>query len=337
MNDKQVIEISTRSILKAVAIVIFLLVAWKIKGIIFALIISIILMSGFSAVVDWFVERGINRVIAVVLSYIIAIGLLGLILFIILPPLIIQTSEFFKDLPLYVNTLSENLNKYHIYVSIDTEHITQLLSTRIETILNETLNIILNVFTGFLTFVTVAVLTFYLLLEKDKIKRNMFVLFPHLPKERVTSLVNKIDEKLGAWVRGEFILMVIIGTASWIGLSLLRINFALPLAVLAGLFEAVAIIGPIFASIPAMIVAFVQYGTPIAVVGVALLYFLIQQFENNLLVPKVMQKAVGVHPLAVILSLLIGGSLFGIFGAALAVPIAATIQVIIEDIHEHSD
>ncbi|MEX0616309.1 MAG: AI-2E family transporter [Candidatus Woykebacteria bacterium] len=337
MNKNLVIEVSPKSIFTTITILGFLLVAWKLKGIIFALIISVILMSGFSPLVDWFEKKGINKVVAVALTYVIAIGTLGLILFIILPPLIIQTREFFQDLPFYITTVSENLNNNQQFTAINSEDIAKILSSRIEGILSEALGIILNVFTGFLTFITVAVFTFYLLLEKDRIKKNVHVLFPHLPKERVTSVVHKIDEKLGAWLRGQFALMVIIGIMSWVGLSLLRVDFALPLAVLAGLFEIISVIGPILASVPAIIIALVQYGSPIPALGVAALYILVQQLENNLIVPKVMEKAVGVHPLAIILAILIGSSLFGIMGVVLAVPIAATIQVIVEDIHNHSD
>lgn len=336
MNNKNLtIEISPKTIFTTIAIILFLMVAWRLRGIIFALIISVILMSGFSPLVDWFEKRGINKVVAVVLTYILAIGALGSILFIVLPPLIIQTREFFQDLPLYLTTVSESLNNSQL-ATVNSEEVVRILSGRVEAVLGEALNLILNVFTGFLTFITVAVFTFYLLLEKDKIKRNLFHFFPHLPRERVTNVVHKIDEKLGAWLRGQFVLMIIIGAATWIGLSLLRVEFALPLAVLAGLLEIVAIIGPIVAAVPAIIIALVQFGSPIPALGVAALYILVQQLENNLIVPKLMEKAVGVHPLAIILALLIGGSLFGIIGAVLAVPIAATTQVIIEDIHSHS-
>lgn len=335
MNKNLTIEISPKTIFTTIVILVFLMVAWRLRGIIFALIISIILMSGFSPLVGWFENKGLNKVVAVALTYILAIGALGLILFMILPPLILQTREFFQNLPFYVTTASESLNTSGIS-AINSEDVANILSARIGEVLDEVLGLILGVFTGFLTFVTVAVFTFYLLLEKDKIKRNIFRFFPHLPKQRVTSLVHKIDEKLGAWLRGQFVLMIIIGVTTWIGLSLLRIQFALPLAVLAGLLEIVAIIGPIIAAIPAIVIALVQYGSPIPALGVAALYILVQQFENTLIVPKVMERAVGVHPLAIILALLIGGSLFGIIGAVLAVPIAATVQVVIEDIHEHS-
>ena len=336
MSKNLTIEISPKSIFTTIAIITFLVVAWRLRGIVFALIISFILMSGFSPLVDWAEKRGVNKVVAVTLTYILAISGLGLILFIILPPLIVQTREFFKDLPFYITTLSDNLDNSGVE-SLNSEEVARLLSSRIEGILNEALGLLLNVFSGFLTFITVAVFTFYLLLEKDKIKRNVYRLFPHLPEERITSIVHKIDEKLGAWLRGQFVLMVIIGVTTWIGLSLLRIEFALPLAVLAGLLEIVAVIGPIVAAVVAIIIALVQYGSPIPALGVTALYILIQQFENSIIVPKVMEKAVGVHPLATIFSLLVGASLFGIIGAVLAVPIVATVQVIFEDIHNHSE
>lgn len=336
MSKNLTIEISPKSIFTTIAIITFLVVAWRLRGIVFALIISFILMSGFSPLVDWAEKRGVNKVVAVTLTYILAISGLGLILFIILPPLIVQTREFFKDLPFYIATVSENLDNSGVE-SLNSEEVARLLSSRIEGILNEALGLILNVFSGFLTFIAVAVFTFYLLLEKDKIKRNVYRLFPHLPEERITSIVNRIDEKLGAWLRGQFVLMVIIGVSTWIGLSLLRIEFALPLAVLAGLLEIVAVIGPIVAAVVAIIIALVQYGSPIPALGVTALYILIQQLENSIIVPKVMEKAVGVHPLATIFSLLVGASLFGIIGAVLAVPIVATVQVIFEDIHNHSE
>ena len=318
-----------------ISILVLLLIAWKIKAIIFALIISVILMSGFSPLVDWFQKKGCNKLVAVVLTYILAIGTFGLLLFAIIPPLIVRGQEFVVDLPAYINTVIEQLNNTGL-VAINSEELTSTLASRASGFLFEARGILLNVVSGFFTFLIIAVFTFYLLLEKDKITKNMFYFFPHLPKERVTKVVHKIDEKSGAWLRGEFVLMVVVGVLTYIGLTLLRVEFALPLAVLAGLLEIIAIIGPIVAAVPAMIIALVQYNSALPALGVSALYVLVQQLENTFLVPRIMNRAVGVHALAIITSLLIGGSLFGIMGAVLAVPFAATAQVIIEDLHEHS-
>jgi predicted PurR-regulated permease PerM len=124
--------------------------------------------------------------------------------------------------------------------------------------------------------------------------------------------------------------MFIIGLTTYIGLTILGIEYALPLAVIAGLLELVPTIGPIISSVPAILIALVQ--SPVLAIAVAALYLLIQQAENNIIVPKVMERAVGVLPLVTILALLIGGTLFGVVGAVIAVPTVAMIQVVVEEL-----
>ena len=138
-------------------------------------------------------------------------------------------------------------------------------------------------------------------------------------KDKIKSLLVRIENKLGAWLRGQLVLMLIIGVATYLGLILLGVDYALALAVIAGLLEIVPILGPIISAVPALIMGFViSPVTGFAVIG---LYLLIQQLESNLIVPKVMQKAVGFNPLVTIIALMVGGQLMGIVGAILAVPI----------------
>jgi predicted PurR-regulated permease PerM len=142
-------------------------------------------------------------------------------------------------------------------------------------------------------------------------------------------MAHKIEMKLGAWVRGEIILMLIVGLTTYIGLTILGVEYALPLAVIAGVLELVPTIGPIISSIPAILIALVQ--GPVLAIAVLAMYILIQQAENNFLVPKVMEKAVGVLPLITIASLLIGGTLFGVIGAVIAVPAVVILHVLFEE------
>ncbi|OGY29332.1 MAG: hypothetical protein A3F35_02280 [Candidatus Woykebacteria bacterium RIFCSPHIGHO2_12_FULL_45_10] len=326
--NKITVEISPKTIIFTIGLIIGLIVAWKIRIILIALGISVILMSGFAPLVDWLVKNKVNKTLAVAVTYLLAIGALGLLLFAIIPPLIEQTRLFVIHTPILLGQLSDYLAVFGIS-SISTESVTQILSGRINDILGNTLGLILGVFTGFLTFVSIAVFSFYLLLEREKIKENLFIFFPHLPKAETIRLAHGIESKLGAWVRGEIILMSLVGFATWVGLSLLRIEFALPLAVIAGLLEAIAVIGPILAAVPAIIVVLASGSGLLVVLGVVALYILIQQVENYFLVPQIMKETVGLSPLVTILALLIGGSLFGIVGAAISVPTAAALQVVI--------
>ena len=328
MKNITTIEVSLKSVFLVIGTLLLLLVAWQIRGVLIALFISFILMSGFAPLVDWLVKRRINRTLAVITTYLLAIGFFAILLFVVIPPLVREIKEFVNDLPVYVNWISITFSNSNV-PGITTDNLDQIVSSRLDTALANLLRVVLNVFSVFLLFIAVAVFSFYLLLERDKIKRNLHHFLPHLPKERVDTLASKIEEKLGSWVRGEIVLMIIVGTLTYIGLTLLRVEFALPLAVIAGLLEIVPNVGPTISAIPAVIVAFVQ--APILAVGVLALYILVQQLENTLIVPKLMEKAVGLSPLVIIFSLLTGGSLFGIVGALLAVPAAAIIHVIVED------
>ncbi|OGY28115.1 MAG: hypothetical protein A2864_01885 [Candidatus Woykebacteria bacterium RIFCSPHIGHO2_01_FULL_39_12] len=329
----QVIEISPKTIFITIAIIFGLFVAWQIKGILLSLVIAYILMSGFAPLVDWFEKEGVNKTVAVLATFILIISVLGLLIFAVIPPLIVQTRELILSLPQYIDNLDRFVQTKNGLPNITIDDITQFLTQRIDKALTNVLSVILNVFTGFLTFITVAVFSFYLLLERDKIKQNLFIFFPHLSKERVYRLGHKIEEKLGAWLRGQVTLMLLVGAATWLGLTILGIKYALPLAVVAGILEIVPIIGPIISAVPAIIIAFVQ--NPVLVIAVIILYVVVQQVENYLLVPKVMERAVGLSPLIIIFALLVGGSLLGIIGALLAVPVTAIIQVILEDFHDH--
>lgn len=333
MKNTTTIEISLKSVLLIILTLILLLVAWKMRGILMGLFIAFILMSGFAPLVDWLVKRGFNKTISVAVTYLLSISFFAALLFYVIPPLIQQTREFVPNLPSYVNWVSGTVGDNSI-PGLSNDNLTEIITSRLDTALSNILKVALNAFSVFLTFITVAVFAFYLLLERDKIKRNLYMVIPNLPKERVSSLAHKIEEKLGAWVRGQLLLMLIIGIATYIGLTILRVEFALPLAVIAGLFEIVPLIGPFVSAIPAVIIAFAQ--SPILAIGVVALYILIQQLENNFIVPKLMEKAVGLSPLVIIFAFLVGGSLFGLLGAVIAVPAAAIGHVIFEDFIEAS-
>ena len=329
-----VVEISPRSVIRTLAIIVAFFVAWQIRSILMSLLAAFVLMTGFAYIADWFHERGINKTVAAILAYSCLVAFLALLLFLIIPPLLVQVRGFVNNFPFYVDKI-QDIYDGRVIPQVDNSSVVNILSDQISSSLDDVLGVFLNTISGFVNFLTVAVLSFYLLIERDKIKNNVFVLFPHLPKERVTKLAHKIEQKVGAWVRGELILMFVVGTMTYIGLSLLRVEYALPLAIIAGLLEAVPVVGPIVSSVPAILVALVT--NPISVIGVIALYVVVQQLENNILVPEIMQAAVGLSPLLVILALLIGASLFGVIGAILAVPSLAISQVIVSDIIEHRD
>ena len=158
----------------------------------------------------------------------------------------------------------------------------------------------------------------------------MLHLFPKESRPRVAAASREIVGKVSAWLGGQLMLGAIIGITSAIGLWLLGIPFFYVLALISGVGEMIPIVGPILAAIPAVAVAATVSFKKVLLV---IVFFIVQQqFENHVLVPKVMERQVGVSAVTVIVALLIGGNLFGIVGAILAVPTAAILQVVFAEI-----
>jgi len=185
---------------------------------------------------------------------------------------------------------------------------------------------------GIVGFLTILIVTFYLLVDSWSLRQTLLRLFPPAERPRVDAAARAITVKVSAWLGGQLLLATIIGVTSVIGLWLMGIPFFYVLALISAVGELIPVVGPILAALPAIAVAAtVSYQKVLMVV----IFFLVQQqFENHVLVPKVMERQVGVSAVTVIVALLIGGNLLGIVGALLAVPTAAILQVLFMEIME---
>lgn len=174
--------------------------------------------------------------------------------------------------------------------------------------------------------ITVFIVSLYLLLYNDNFKRHFSKLFHERNQTKVLNTVGLVNEKLGAWLQGQIMLSLTIGFLTWLALMLLGIPFALPLALLAAILEVVPTLGPTLSAIPAVIVAFTI--SPTMALVIIATYIMIQLIENQLLVPKIMERAVGLNPVIVICGVGIGAQLMGIIGALLAIPFISFIVVV---------
>ncbi|MGH2354378.1 MAG: AI-2E family transporter, partial [Chloroflexota bacterium] len=188
----------------------------------------------------------------------------------------------------------------------------------------------LGVVTGALNGIFILVLALYLTQDSERIQRYLIGFLPLDRQEQAAQITARIGERLGGWLRGQIMLSAIIGTMTLVGLSLIGVRYAVVLAMIAAIGEAVPLVGPIFSAVPAVIVAFFQ--SPLQGFLTLGLYILVQQLENNLVVPKVMERAVKLHPLAVMTALLTGSELLGVTGAILSVPVAAALSVVIQEV-----
>ncbi|OGE37448.1 hypothetical protein A3F00_01110 [Candidatus Daviesbacteria bacterium RIFCSPHIGHO2_12_FULL_37_11] len=312
------IDISSRTV---VFITLFLLGLWilyQILDLILLLFIALIFMSALSPVVRLLIKFKIPKPLGILIIYMFVLSISGLILTISFTPLIEQTSRLIAVLPAAISNVLQIGNFDSSIVQRELGSITGNLFSFTKTI-----------FSNVITIILLLVLTFYLLLEREDLEKRAAALFVG-QEERVRKLLVNIEEKLGSWLRGQLFLSLIIGILTFIGLTLLQVPYALPLAIWAGLLEVVPVIGPIISAIPALLLSITI--APVLAAGVGAMYFVIQQLENHLIVPQVMGKAVGINPLVVILAIAVGGRLLGIGGALLAVPIVVVAQIIVTDI-----
>lgn len=179
---------------------------------------------------------------------------------------------------------------------------------------------------------TVLVVVAFWLVERARLQRYLLAFAPTSRRAGVRTRWNRVELRLGAWVRGQLLLMAVIGVASGIAYLVIGLPSAVVLGLIAALCEAIPLVGPLLGAIPALLVATTMGPSVFAAVAIA--YLLIHIVEGNVLVPMVMRNAMGLSPLLVLLSISIGGAVGGIAGAFLAIPIAATIEILLEPLQD---
>ena len=192
------------------------------------------------------------------------------------------------------------------------------------------LNVVTSVFGVIFTTISVMIVAFYWMTEKAIIKRVVLGFIPLNKRDRAHTIWDEIEEKLGRWTRGQIVLCTSIGLLSAIGYRLIGVEFWLALGIFAGVTEIIPFIGPILGGAAAAAVALTDSWQKALVV--IIFAFLLQQLEGAVLVPRVMRNAVGMTPLTVILAVLVGGLVFGGVGAIVAIPVAAAVQVLVQNL-----
>lgn len=275
-------------------------------------------MSALKPWVDSLEKWRIPRMVSALTIYVFFIAGIASLLTALLPPLVSQTIHLSDNLPRYIN-------EFVPFAAIDPQALTQQVAPLGENLLKVTL----GVFNNIVGVLTIFVISFYLIMERGNLDMQLETFLGEEGAKRFLVVIKKIEERLGSWVRGQFTLGIIIGVSTFIGLQLLGLPYVLPLSIIAGVLEIVPTIGPIISAVPAILVALTV--SPLYALAIAALYFVIQQAENNLVVPYVMKQAVGLPPLVTLLSILVGAKLGGIGGAVLAVPLVVTIETVFSE------
>jgi len=309
----------------ALCLIVFGWFIFQIRDIIVSLFLSYIIMAAVLPIVTFLQKRKVPKLLAVLIPYFAIILLLVVLIVPLVPFVVAQLRSLIIGFPKYLSQAAGLLG-----FTIDLKHMQAYLDSQMNTIGSNALQVTTTVFGGIFEIITVFIVSLYLLLYNDSFKKNFSRLFHTRQQQKVLNTLGLVNDKLGAWLQGQIALSLSIGFMTWIALMLLGIPFALPLALLAGILEIVPTLGPTLSAIPAVVVALTISPTMALVIVVT--YIFIQMVEGQLLVPKIMQRAVGLNPIAVILGVTIGANLMGIVGALLSIPFISFIIVIYKSI-----
>jgi predicted PurR-regulated permease PerM len=345
-NPRQLIAWTIAMTALAVVLLTALFVA---RDALILIYISALIALGFGPVVraiehQHLVPVGTKRLprwLAILVVYLVIIGVLLGVAALVVPPLVDQARELWRELPSLFNRAQTYLIRWGLLARRITleeavqsvpagESTTAAATSAVGTVATAVGTVAKVVF----AFITIVILAFYLLVEGNSLFAAFARLFPRSRRAEVITAGREISSKVSAWMMGQLILAGTIGASSAIGLYLLGVPYFYVLALISAVGELIPVVGPILSAIPAVGAALAV--SPRTALWVILFFIAQQQAENHLLVPKIMQRQVGVSPVVVIAALLIGGSLLGIVGAVLAIPTAAILQVVFQAVlNEH--
>lgn len=333
-NSTHQIHLSASVIVKALAFFALAVFLWFIRDILVLFFIALLLAALVDPLAHWFEKKHIPRGAAVLLIYLFIAAAVAVFTFLVIPPLVSELSGVARGL----GDSSGNIHSSvaNLQTLIDRSGFPADLSSVVSVVNREIANLFTNLFAviggvvgNILTLLVVLILAYYLVVEEQEGKRFLRQVTPRRYHAYLLGLFRRMQERLGLWLRGQLLLMLAIGLMTYVGLSLFHIPYALALAVLAGLLEFVPYAGPMIAAVPAVVVAFTV--SPEKALAVLILCFIIQQLENAVLVPKIMEREVGLNPVVSLFALMVGYTLAGVGGAILAIPFTAALLVFLND------
>jgi len=327
------LEVFTRKVGVVVAVAILLALMWAARAVLILVFIAAVLAAGISPAVHrvrvmgrLYFHRNMSRGAAALIVYFPFLFAALLLLFIMVPRLILDSRQLTAQLP----TLIERniLTPLEHYVPMD--GVREYLNGGVALPKSSVIVYMRNTATAIASFIAVLFMVVYMLIDAHRLRNMILLVYPPDVRADRRAMLRRVSRRMSAWLSGQLILSGIMGLATFIGLLILRVPYAVPLALFATLGEMVPVIGPILGTAPALGIAILQSRWQFWSVLVMVIVF--QKSENFFIAPRVMSRKVRISPLSVFIAFMVGASLLGIVGAIMAIPVAAIVQVAFEEI-----
>lgn len=327
-------HITTGTMVRFFMVVVILFVIYWIADILTALFFAVIVASALEPAVLWLHSRGIPRILSVLFIYFALAAVFFFSIYLILPLLIedLRSISFsFPEIQQRLTVEVERAGRLPLFSFLDggLKGLAEIPASYAEKFGGGLLDLASMFFGGILSFVLIIVFSFYLTAQEKGIENFLRLITPVAQEFYVIDLWMRSQKKLGRWLRTQILLGALVGILIFIGLTAMGVENALFFAILAAVFEIIPVVGPVLAAIPPALVTF--FSSPTLGILVVLLFTVVQQLESHVIIPVVMKRAVGLSPLVVVLALLIGAKIGGIFGILLAVPITVILAEFVSD------
>jgi len=330
------IDISAATLLRILAMAGLVVLFFAIWQILAGVFLAIVISASLEPTLRWLERRHIHRYASVPAIYLVASAMIAGIFYAVVPTLFAEVRTLSQELPQRVYVFFQELEgstlgNFSVFVP-SIEQTLVGLQGQLGAVWGDVLTFASSIFGGLVSFFFVVVISFYLSLEKDAVQHFLTSFTTTDHREYVADLWRRIQRRLGRWLQAQFVLAVFMGVSSFIILTVLGSPFALTIGILAGFLEIIPLIGPIIAG--ALMFGIVSLDSVVLGLIAVAIYILLQQIEQNLIIPAVMSRIVGLNPLIILVSVLVAAELAGMWGIVLAIPLVAVLREIIRDVQQ---
>lgn len=342
MNGIQKIEISPKTILFTISVILIIWLLIQLKELVILVFVAFSISAMVSPIVDYLHEKNFPKPLSIFLIYVLFFTGLGILIFLMYKPFASQLEDFLAVLPgLFVNIVNEIGNRFPaIKEQLNWDEVVNNIENsfwegtqvsdipgQVFTGVGKAFGIVGSFFNVLINIISTIVLSVYFIHIKEPSKQRVLQVIPKKYKKRVFDYINTVEHQLGAWLRAQLFLMFLIGSLSWIGLEIVGLKFALPMGVISGFLEVIPNVGPTISLILALVIGIGSGAAVWKIIFIAIWFIAIQQFENYVIVPQLIRKVVGISPVLTLIALLGASKIFGLWGTLLAVPAVAILQI----------
>ena len=338
LSDRDFTRRLIQTVVTAAAAAILVAVLWAVRDALMLIYISAIVAMGFSPLVRVIEQprrengkRRVPRALAILAIYLVIVGAFILLCLMVVPPLVVQARDLWAQMPRHFDDLQRFLIRYRLMTRRVTlqEAVQNAPAGSGGNAVSTVLIAISSLIGGTFEAITILILSFYLLIEGESLFSYLIRFVPPQRRAHVATAARQAVVKVSAWLGAQIVLAGVMGTFAAVGLGLMGEPYFYVVALVAAIGETIPIVGPLVGGITAVGVAIAV--SPRLAIEVGIYFLVLHQLEANVLVPKIMERRVGVSPVIVITALLLGASLWGLIGAILAIPTAAILSVIVEE------